>query len=218
MKAAGKQKDEAVANHVYRALGRCGAGDSRVRALLLKKAAGGKSEFATFGPAIGLAYFQGDAKAARGVEEILKQLGIPGGRRGGGQNSIKRGVLSWTLAAIGDRKSGRFVREELIGGLENVKAFWVEGMKRFWTGVAEACESGGEDLSGVEEGVRVIAGFARRWTSGSTDLMDEARQDRDNTDFTPKGDNILGGGGAGGRGDRGEGGGREGRGGERRGD
>jgi hypothetical protein len=198
--AAGREKDEGIANHVCRALGRCGVGDSKVRGLLLKMAASGRSEFATFGPAIGLAYFEGDEAAARGVEKILKQIGLPGGRRGGGGNSIKRGILSWTLACIKSEKSATFVREELLAKLENMRAFWVDGMRRFWEGVVKACEGDEEALSGVEAGVRVIARFARGWGGGGPDgepkeLMDDARKGREGGKFRPKGDGLISGGG-----------------------
>jgi hypothetical protein len=69
-----------------------------------------QSEFASYGPYIALAYFEKGKAAARGVEKILKQIGIPGGRRGGGGNSVKRGLVSWTLASIGNSKSGAFFK------------------------------------------------------------------------------------------------------------
>lgn len=114
LKAAGREKDPAIANHMYRALGRCGVEDSKARSTLLKKCGSSKSEFASYGPTIGLAYFEGDSKAARGVEKVLKKIGVPGSRRGGGQNTVKRAVLCWTLASIGDKKSAAFVRESTL--------------------------------------------------------------------------------------------------------
>jgi hypothetical protein len=197
MKAATKQKDEAVANHMYRALGRCGVENAKARALLLKMTASAKSEFASFGPAIGLGYFTGDEKAARGVEKILKQIGLPGGRRGGGANSIKRGLLAWTLASIASKKSGKFMRDEMIAKLENMRAFWVEGLRNYWLSVARVCEGEESEMAAVEGGLRVIVGFAKRFALGQArdgmqDLMDEARKGRDNSDFTPKGDYLLG--------------------------
>jgi hypothetical protein len=199
-RAAGRERDEAIANHMYRALGRCGVEESRVRSLLLKECEGARSEFASFGPAIGLAYFEGDAKAARGVEKILKKIGVPGGRRGGGENGIKRGVLCWTLASIGDRDSGAFMREELLSRLENMKAFWVEGLKGFYETVARKCEGDASAMPAVEEGVRVIVSFARGWGRGEpateqVGLMDEYRKDRTAGNFTPRGDGLLGGSG-----------------------
>ncbi len=148
---------------MYRALGRCGVGDAKVRALLLKKSDSAKSEFASYGPTIGLAYFEGDAKAARGVEKILKKIGVPGSRRGGGQNTVKRGLLSWTLASIGDPKSAQFMREELIARLENVQAFWVDGLVRFYDAVAIKCEGDASAMAGIEAGV----GHLRQLRQGS---------------------------------------------------
>ncbi|MHC4472197.1 MAG: HEAT repeat domain-containing protein [Planctomycetota bacterium] len=196
VKAVGREKDEAIANHMYRALGRCGVKDASVRGLLLKKTGGGKSEFATYGPAIGLAYFEGDAKAMRGVEKLLKQIGVPGSARGGGQNTVKRGIVSWTLASIGDEKSAKFVREELIAKLKNVKAFWVGGLRNFWTAVADKCDGDDSQMAGIEIGVRAIVGFTKRANLGrygaeTRSLMDESRRERDNSKFKPKGDNLL---------------------------
>jgi len=197
LKAVGKQKDEAIANHIYRALGRCGVKDPKVRALLLKMAASGKSEFSTYGPAIGLAYFEGDPKAARGVEKLLKLIGIPGGRRGGGQNTVKRGLLSWTLASIGDRKSSRFVRGELMAKLKNVKAFWVDGLRTFWDTVARVCEGEDSEMAAIEAGVRGFVEFTKRFDlarygAETRHLMDDSRTGRDTSNFKPKGDNLLG--------------------------
>ena len=196
MKAAGRQKDEAVANHMYRALGRCGVKDGRAISLLLKAAASGKSEFGTYGASIGLAYFEHDKKAMRGVEKIVKVIGVPGGRRGGGQNTVKRGLLSWTLASIGDEKSADFVRKELIAKLENMKAFWVNPLKNFYGAVAGACDGEESALAEVEGGVRRIVQFARggnmeRYGAETRSLMDDSRKGRDNSTFTPKGDNLL---------------------------
>jgi len=182
-KAAGREKDEAIANHLYRALGRCGVEDGKVRALLLKKCASSKSEFATYGPTIGLAYFVGDKKAARGVEKILKKIGVPGSRRGGGQNTVKRGVLCWTLASIGDQKSGVFMRKELIAKLKNVKAFWVGALAGFYGLVARKCDGEEGVMPEIEKGVRRFVAFARggrlgRYGAETRGLMDDYRKGR----------------------------------------
>ncbi|MHC4931561.1 MAG: hypothetical protein ACYTGV_05150 [Planctomycetota bacterium] len=199
-KAAGREKDDAIANHMYRALGRCGVEDSKARSILLKECAGAKSEFTSYGPAIGLAYFEGDKKAARGVEKILKKIGVPGSRRGGGQNAVKRSVLCWTLASIGDRKSGAFVREELLARLENVKAFWVGNLKSFYRTVARKCEGQEDSMAGIEEGVRGAVAFVRgaqlgRYGAETRSLMDDYRRKREAAGFAPKGDYLLGRGG-----------------------
>jgi hypothetical protein len=198
-KAAGREKDETIANHMYRALGRCGVEDGGARSFLLKKCGGAKSEFASYGPALGLAYFEGDKKAARGMEKLLKKIGIPGGRRGGGQNTVKRGVFSWTLASIGDEKSADFMREEMLAKLENVQAFWVGGLRSFYRTVARACEGDSEALAGVAQGVRGFVGFAKganpsRYDVEARSLMDECRKGRESEEFRPKGDYLLGGG------------------------
>ena len=193
-KAVGREKDELIANHMYRALGRCGIEDGKIRGLLLKKCNGAKSEFASFGPAIGLAYFEGDKKAARGVEKILKKIGIPGGRRGGGGNIIKRGVVSWTLACIGDKKSAKFVRETLLAKLENNQAWWVGGLKRSYRQVAEACEGDRSEIAALQGAISGIIGFAQR---GNPDLdvsqQDDYRRNREFGGFTPRGERMLGG-------------------------
>lgn len=195
-KLADKEKDPSIANHAYRALGRCGLGDNKARSTLLKKAAGGKSEFASYGPCIGLAYWKDDKKAMRGVEKVLKQIGVPGSRRGGGTNVVKRGLVSWTLASIGDAKSGKFMREEMLHGLRNVKDFWVAGLTRFWDGVARACEGDEGALGEVEAGVAGFVSYAKnmglaRYGAETNNLMDEYRKGRDADGFVPKGDNLL---------------------------
>ena len=193
-KAAGKERDEAIANHMFRALGRCGVGDNASRSLLLKKSGSAKSEFASFGPIMGLAYFEGDAKAARGVEKLLKKIGVPGGRRGGGQNTVKRAVLCWTLACIGDAKSAKFMREQLIEKLENMSAFWVRPLRTFYRTVARTCDGDESGLPQVEQGVRGALGFARGAGAEIPSLDDEYRRERPAQGFTPKGEYLLGGG------------------------
>jgi len=192
-KAASREKDEAIANHMYRALGRCGVGDGGARSALLKAAASGKSEFASYGPAIGLSYFEGDRRAARGVEKILKRLGVPGGRRGAGQNAVKRGVVSWTLASIGDEDSGDFVREELLAKLEHTQAFWVEPLRRFYESVAKKCDGDAEAMAAVEQGVRGIVAFVRG-AGGAEErtLRDDYRKGREGAGFEPRGERLLG--------------------------
>lgn len=196
LKHVGREKNESIANHAFRALGRCGVKDARARALLLTEANSAKSEFASYGPCIGLAYFAKDKAAARGVEKLLKQVGVPGGRRGGGQDIVKRGLVSWTLASIGDPDSARFVEEEMIDGLKNVKAFWVDGLREFWWGVVAACKGEEGALGRVEGGVRGFAQFARggdmgRYGAETRNLMDDYRAGRGAAGFKPKGDGLL---------------------------
>ncbi len=93
-------------------------------------------------------------------------------------------------------KSGTFVREELIAGLEHVQAFWVEGLRTFWENVAAKCDGDDSLLPGIEAGVRIFVRFARdgalgRYGAETRGLMDEYRTDRDNSEFRPKGDHLL---------------------------
>ncbi len=197
LRAVGKEKDEAIANHMYRALARCGVKDNKARAILLKKCGNAKSEFASYGPTIGLAYFEGDKKAARGVEKVLKRIGVPGSKRGGGQNTVKRSVLCWTLASIGDAKSSTFMKDELMAKLKNIKAWWVEGLWSFYRRVARKCEGKGS-MAEIDGHVRGVVAYVKRTDLGrygaeSRSLMDEYRKDRKAADFTPKGDYLLGG-------------------------
>ncbi|MHC4956393.1 MAG: HEAT repeat domain-containing protein [Planctomycetota bacterium] len=196
-KAVGKEKNEDIASHMYRALGRCGVEDSKTRSLLLKKCSSAKTEFASYGPAIGLAYFERDKKAARGMEKLIKKVGVPGGRRGGGQNTVKRSVFCWTLANIGDPKSGPFMREEMAGKLANTKAFWAAPLKNFYLAVARKCEGEDEAIVGIAQGVRGAVGFAKgfnpeRYDREARSMMDEYRKGRDDAGFTPRGDYLLG--------------------------
>ena len=77
LKRASREKDEMIANHMYRAAGRCGAGEKKVRSALVKAATGADSELASYGPLIGLAYFEGDKKTSSELEKMLKKLGHP---------------------------------------------------------------------------------------------------------------------------------------------
>lgn len=206
------EKVVAIQNHLYRALGRCGAGDAKVRALLLKEAKGADSEEASFGPIVGLAYFERDEKAARGVEKLLKQMGPPsGGRRGGwGRGTLRRALLAWTLAEIGDPKGAAFMREELIPQLEHTQAWWTAAVVAYYEAIARTCE-GDEGAKGdVDQGIRRTLGFA----GGTERFRDAARRDRDVSRFEPKAEwevEAVGGGGMGGGGEDAGGGGGGGR-------
>ncbi len=198
---AGREKSEEIANHIYRALGRCGVGESSVRSLLLKKAKGSKSEAASFGPIVGLAYFEKDAKAARGVEKQLKAMGPPGGgRRGGGRGTLKRAMLAWTLAEIGDPKSGDFMRERMIKPLENTQAWWKGPVMTYYDGVARTCEGDKDAADAVSNGIQRTLEFS----GGTEKFQTAARQGRDKSKFEPKADWEIQGrdwrGGMGGRG------------------
>ena len=202
-KYALKEKDENLANHLFRALGRCGAGESKVRQVLAKRARSAKSEFASLGAIIGLAYFEGDKKAARAVEDILQKIGPQTfGRRGGGRNTLKRVMLTWCLTEIGNPKSADFIRDKMLGPLENMQSRWLRRTVTFYEAAVKICEGDKKAKSDLNAGIVRVFEFM-----GGNDMMDDARKDRDRTKFTPKADweirgrggDPLGGGGGGSR-------------------
>ncbi|MGE0190740.1 MAG: HEAT repeat domain-containing protein [Planctomycetota bacterium] len=192
-----REKDAVTASHMWRALGRCGVADSKVRSSLLKAAGDTKDEIETFGPIIGLAYFKGDAKAARGVEKLAAKLGPPSfGRRGGGQGFSKRSIYMWVLASIADPKSAEFVQDRMLDPLEHVQNQWIGRTKRFYRNVKKACEGEEGALSEVEGGVQFILGMGE-----GNPLQDIAREGREDAGFKPLFDwKVAGGQGAGGMG------------------
>ena len=117
---------------------------------------------------------------------------MPGGRRGGGQHAIRRGVICWTLACIGDPKSARFMREELLSRLKNMSAFWVRPLRAFYENVARACEGDESVMPAVEQGVGGIVSFMKGAGATVRPLVDTYRRDRPAQDFTPKGERLLG--------------------------
>ena len=183
-KYAAKEKDENLANHLYRALGRCGAGDSKVRQVLAKRARSAKSQFASFGAIIGLAYFEGDKKAARAVEDVLQKVGPQSfGRRSGGRNTLKRVLLTWCLTEIGDPKSAKYLREKMLKPLEHVKSPWLRRTVKFYEAAVKICEGDEKAKSDLHAGIERTFEFM-----GGNDMMDDARRDRDRSKFTPKAD------------------------------
>jgi hypothetical protein len=186
LKRAPRERSEVIANHMYRALGRCGAGESKVRNLLARKARSAKSELAAYGPIVGLAYFEKDAKAARDVEKLLGSMGPPSfGRRGGrGANTMKRSLLAWTLSQIRDPKSAAFVRQELLKPLEHVQSRWLKPVVDFYEAVARTCEGDKDAAGAVDTGVR----RALEFSGGTGQIRDAARRERDTSRFEPKAD------------------------------
>ena len=197
-----REKSDVIAGHMYRALGRCGAGDSKVRALLVKKVKGAKSEWATYGPIVGLAYFAKDAKAARDVEKLLASVGPPSfGRRGGWTNNMKRALLAWTLSEIQDPKSGAFMQKEMLEPLKNVQSPWLTPVVEYYEAIARKCDGDAEADAAIQAGIQRTLEFS----GGTAEITDAARKDRDRSKFEPKADwelegRTFGGGGPGGDG------------------
>jgi len=203
---AAREDVESIANDCYRALGRCGVGDSGVRQLLLKKIKGSKSEAASFGPIVGIAYFAKDAKAARGVEKELKTMGPPGGgRRGGWSGTMKRGMLAWCLGEITDPKSGEFMRERMLKPMENVQGWWKGAVMTYYEAIARKCEGDEKAADDIDGGIRRTLEFS----GGTAQFHTDARKGRDKSKFEPKAEWELEGrdfgGGPGGRGGPGDG-------------
>jgi hypothetical protein len=196
LKQVKRERDPMAESHMYRAIGRCGVGDSKVRTLLLKAAGGGKEEVDSFGPLIGLAHFEGDAKAARGVDKLAGKLGPPsfGRRGGGGQGTAERMVLMWCLARIGDPKSAEFVQERMLDPIRNVKSPWIRRTRDFYEAVIRTCRGEKEALGEVEGGVQFVLNMGM-----GNPLQDEARKGREDAGYTPLFDwEIRGGAGPGG--------------------
>ena len=204
-KRLGREKVESIHNNLARALGRCGAADAKVRSTLIKRASPGKTPLKGMGAIIGLSHFKKDAKAARAVEKMLKKMGPPAfGRRawrGAGQGTLRRALLAWTLAEIGDEKSAKFVEEELLHPLRNIKSRFVGAVTGFYAAVARVCRGEGDAMADVEAGLM----RSMEWGGGS-ELKDAARKNRDTTNYTPKADwDVKPGGFGGGGGNNGGG-------------
>ena len=191
---AGREKDPAVANHLYRALGRCGAYDAKVRAALIKAAKGADSEFASYGPIIGIAYFEKDEKTARAVEKLIKAVGMPSGGRGGWRGTGRRSLLGWCLSEVGfgDPKAAKFVNEDVIPAIGESR--WAGAVRAFYVAVRDACNGDEEAKGAIEAGARrgVSGGgaggrFGGQGT-GDPSLTDDSRLHRDHVRFTPKGE------------------------------
>lgn len=185
MKRAPKEKDENVANHMYRALGRCGAGQAKVRSLLAKKVLAAKTNESSYGPIIALAYFEDDPKAAREVEKLIKKEGMPGGRRNW-RGGLKRALLAWCLTEVGfgNEKSAKFLREDVIPMIPENR--WSETVTEFYRKAAEVCDGDEGARADVDDGVRRAIGRSSR--SGWNPLMGDARRDRSDAGFEPKGE------------------------------
>jgi len=198
-----REKVEIIANHMYRALGRCGVGDAKVRTLLAKKSKGGKTESAAFGPIVGLAYFEGDAKAARAAEKLLKQIGPPAGGRGGWRNNMKRGMLGWAIAEIRDPKSEAFIRKEMLEPIARSEGRLARFALGYYEAIAKYCGGDDDAKDAIDTGIR----GALEWAGGTEKFRDDARKERDISQFEPKADwEVAGRDWGGGRGDRGGGG------------
>ncbi|MCP5071040.1 MAG: hypothetical protein GY946_31135 [bacterium] len=183
-----KEKDVCVARHIARALGRCGAGDSKCRQALVKVASKMDDREWSFGALIGLAYFEGDAKAARSIEKILQKLGPPQGRRGdqGFKYYTQRALSVWALGHIGNEKSIDFIRKTLIEPAEKANWEWKRRILEFYGAVVDVCAGEkSEDVVGkFNKGLR----YYLERLDEEEPWKDEARQGRDASGFEPLAD------------------------------
>jgi len=180
---AKREKNEGVANHICRALGRCGAGDTAARKRLLRDAKLGKDrDFGCFGAVIGLAYFQADAKAARALEKQLLKLGSP--LQGGlNTHTFLRAALAWCLSEIRDPKTARLLRKKIIAPLAEEKSPWKESVVRYYEAIARKCEGRDDAQAAINAGIRRAL-----WVDDARELVDAARRGRSMSRFKPKGE------------------------------
>ena len=180
---ARKEKDVHIANHIYRALGRCGRDDPKAVKRLLSRSTPKKDEFACYGPAIGLGYLGTNAKAARSIERKLAKLGSPFRGTDYGEHIVARAILIWGLGELRDPKSAKFIREKLMKPLEEEKAWAKERVLAFYEAVAKKCEGVGGTQPVIESGV-----YSVLWYERGRELLDEYRIGRSVKRFAPKGE------------------------------
>ena len=180
---AKRERNEHVGNHIWRAIGRCGAGDAKVRKKLLRRALPGKDrDFAHFGAVIGLAYFEGDASTARSLEKQFLKLGSPM-QTGTNTHSFLRSCIAWALSEIGDPKSAAFFRKKVIKPISDDKSPWKDTVVAYYESVAKACEGNGDAKAAVHAGMNRAL-----WTDNARELMDACRTGRPTEPFAPKGE------------------------------
>lgn len=167
-----REKDDLAWNNVCRALGRCGAAApsarEAVRKALVREMNAAKSAKTAAGPLIGLAYFEKDADAARAVEKFAAKEG----------DRTKRGYALWTLSEIKDPDSAKFVREEILAHETDLRA---SAYARAVASVIAGTDSDGTSRDSVERGMSFLSGAVGG-------VGGEARRDREQNEFKPKGE------------------------------
>lgn len=178
-----REKETVLANHLARALGRCGAGDAAARKKLLRMTAPGKDDdFGSFGAVIGLAYFAGDSKVARALERQIPKLGSPF-KKGQGTHTFLRAALIWSLGEVRDPKTATFLRKRVVAPLESEKSTWKGSLIRYCEAVARKCEGDDEAQGDIEKGISSYL-----WADDASGLADKFRRGRDMRKFVPKGE------------------------------
>lgn len=178
-----REKDEAIANHMYRAIGRCGAGDAAARKRLLRHSLPGKEgDFGSFGPVIGLAYFEGDAKLARSLEKQILKLGPPF-QEGKNAHTFLRAVLIWCLSEVRDPETAPFLRKRVLKPLEDETSPWKGTLVKLCDAVARKCEGRDDVQRDVDAGITW-----HLWSDDARALADGFRRGRNMRKFVPKGE------------------------------
>jgi hypothetical protein len=165
-----KEHDPAVRNNLCRALGWCGRKQEAVRKTLLREFSAAKDNRASYGPAIGLSYFEGDAEVARGIEKAIS----------GGVEWQRRAFGLFALTHVGDAKSAEFVQEKVLKGEKNQAA--IPFLKAVVT-VLQSADADGSALRAVKKGVESALGTI-------ADVGGPARAGRDQSEFTPNGELV----------------------------
>jgi hypothetical protein len=171
-----QERDEVVWGNVIRAMGRCGAKQEAVRKSVLHEIAGARNNTFSAAATMAIAYFEGDAEAARELEKLTKKEG----------DWLKRSVMLWALTEIGDKKSADFVKKEILPSTKDMRAIG------YLNGVIGKLEGGGGD--------DIVNGGMGFILAASKLLLDPARKGRDQSEFKPKGEfepRRWGGGGGG---------------------
>jgi len=177
------EKEVVLANHMARALGRCGAGDAAVRKRLLRLAQPGKdTDFGSFGAVIGLAYFEGDAKLARAVERKIPKLGSPF-KLGKNTHTFLRAALLWCLSEIRDPKTAPFLRRRVVAPLEKETSPWKSSLIKYCEAIARRCEGDDAAQKDVDKGIEAFL-----WADEAGGLADTFRRGRNMERFVPKGE------------------------------
>lgn len=179
-----REKNEHIANHLYRALGRCGVADDKAKKRLLSKAAAKKEDFPHYGPVIGLAYYKGDEKLARSLEKMVTRLGPEVMAGSHGKHPLLRAMILWCLGEIQDPKTTKFIRKRLIKPLDEEKKSWSKShWMSLYDAVARKCD-GQADMQGlIDSGVVNVL-----WYDRGRELLDEYRLGRPVDTFAPAGE------------------------------
>ena len=117
---------------------------------------------------------------------------------------MKRGMLGWAIAEIRDPKSEAFIRKEMLEPIARSEGRLARFALGYYEAIAKYCGGDDDAKDAIDTGIR----GALEWAGGTEKFRDEARKERDISQFEPKADwEVAGRSWGGGRGDGGRGGG-----------